>query len=133
MNGGTPSIESVKVDQGTPVSEPSVTLTRNNDTFMGWQLNGSDYNFSSAVNADITLKANWKAGPVATVTTGGTSTDYSDFAAAVSAWNSAESGATLKLRSDVTTASTVNVSGTKTLDLNGYGIKMLGASDSTVK
>ncbi|MBQ7588873.1 MAG: hypothetical protein IJT37_12695, partial [Lachnospiraceae bacterium] len=42
----------------------------------------------------------------------------------MSAWNSAESGARLTLLADVTTANTISVTGTKTLDLNGYGIKM---------
>lgn len=63
----------------------------------------------------------------ATVTSGGTTTNYADFAAAVSAWNNAASGATLTLLADVTTANTINVSGTKILDLNGYGIKRTGS------
>lgn len=74
------------------------------------------------------LYAQWEsAEPAASVTSGSTTTDYGDFSAAVSAWNSAESGATLKLIANVTTGSTVSVSGTKTLDLNGYGIKMTGS------
>ncbi len=65
---------------------------------------------------------------VASVTDGSTTTNYSDFAAAVTAWNSAANGSTLKLLADVTTASTVTVSGTKILDLNGCGIRMTGNS-----
>ena len=66
--------------------------------------------------------------PVASVTTsGGTPTEYAAFSDAVNAWNNAANDATLKLLSDVTTGSTISVSGTKTLDLNGYGIKMTGS------
>ena len=67
------------------------------------------------------------ASSVASVTSGGTTTNYTDFASAVTAWNSAASGATLTLLADVTMANTINVSGTKILDLNGYGIKKTGS------
>ena len=82
-------------------------------------------------NADSTKTASCNvtvATPVASVTSNGTTTDYTNFADAVSAWNSAANGATLTLLADVTTASTISVSGTKTLDLNGHGIKGNGGS-----
>ena len=68
--------------------------------------------------------------PVASVTTySGTTTEYNDFAKAVTAWENADSGATLTLLSDVTTNSTINVIGkTMTLDLNGYGILSNGSN-----
>ena len=51
--------------------------------------------------------------PVASVTTsGGTPTEYAAFSDAVNAWNNAANDATLKLLSDVTTGSTISVSGT---------------------
>ena len=62
-------------------------------------------------------------GFVASVTSSSdTTTNYATFSDAVSAWNAAEGNATLKLLSDVTTTSSVNVKSTKTLDLNGHGI-----------
>ncbi len=65
--------------------------------------------------------------PAASVTSGGTTTEYTTFSAALGAWSGAANGATLKLLSDVTTDSTISVSGTKTLDLNGHGIRMTGS------
>lgn len=59
---------------------------------------------------------------VASVSVDASVTKYADITSAVSAWNSAASGATLTLLKDVTINSTINVSTTKTLDLNGYGI-----------
>lgn len=57
---------------------------------------------------------------VAQVQVGSGFTYYSTINDAVTAWNSAADGATLKLLTDVTTASTINVTGTKTLDLNDH-------------
>lgn len=54
-------------------------------------------------------------------------TCYSTINDAVTGWNSAADGATLKLLTDVTTSSTINVTGTKALDLNGHEIKMTGS------
>ena len=62
---------------------------------------------------------------VASVTVGSTTAEYSTLSDALSAWTD---GSTLTLLADVTTNSTINVSGTKTLDLNGYGILMTGNS-----
>ena len=71
-------------------------------------------------------------GDVASVTVGETATKYATIADAVSAWNSAADSATLTLLADVETSSTITVSGTKTLDLNGHGIKAT-VSDSVIK
>lgn len=71
-------------------------------------------------------------GNVASVTVGETTTNYTTFSDAVSAWNSAMSGAALTLLSDVATDNTINVSGTKTLDLNGYGIQATGTGYSVI-
>lgn len=64
---------------------------------------------------------------VASVTTStNVTTYYATFASAVSAW---ENNSTLTLLADVTTTSTISrTSGTYTLDLNGFGIKMLSAT-----
>ena len=63
--------------------------------------------------------------PVAGVTNGESTANYSSISDAVSAWTA---GSTLKLLADVSTSSTVNVpSGEHTLDLNGHGIKMTGS------
>ena len=62
---------------------------------------------------------------VASVTTSAdVTTNYASFSDALSAWGD---GCTLQLLAAVETSSTIAVSsGTKTLDLNGYGIKMTG-------
>ena len=61
---------------------------------------------------------------VASVTVGETTTNYSTFSSALSAW---VNNSTLKLLADVEISSTINVSNTRTLDLNGFGIKMLSS------
>ena len=61
---------------------------------------------------------------VASVTSGTTTTNYATFADALSAWTD---NSTLTLLKDVTTASTISVTGTKTLDLNGHGIIKTGS------
>ena len=63
------------------------------------------------------------APPVASVTSGGMTTEYSDFNTAVSNWTD---GSTLTLLANVERNSTINVTGTQTLDLNGYGITKSG-------
>ena len=84
-----------------------------------------DSNYTVAKNSDGQL---YLTTSVATVTSGETVTEYSDFSEAVSAWNSAASGATLTLLKDVTNSSTINVSTTKTFDLNGHGINANGGN-----
>ncbi|MBR1817091.1 MAG: hypothetical protein IJ763_10425 [Lachnospiraceae bacterium] len=75
--------------------------------------------------------------PVASVTpSGGTATEYTDFAEAVTAWKNAGVGATLKLLADVTTSSGIIVnkgaySSSMILDLNGYGIRYSGEGTDT--
>ena len=62
---------------------------------------------------------------VASVTTSANvTTNYSTFAAAVSAW---ENTSKLTLLANVETSSTITVNNIRTLDLNGYGIKSTGA------
>ncbi len=54
------AVASQSVFEGTTATEPSAP-TKDGYTFVKWQLNGVDYNFSSAVNGDITLDAVWAA------------------------------------------------------------------------
>ena len=54
-DGGT-LIESQLVEEGAKVLQPS-NPEKVGYTFIGWQLDGSDYNFDSTVTKDITLKA----------------------------------------------------------------------------
>ena len=56
-NGGS-SVNSQTVTEGGKASKPS-NPTRNGYTFGGWTLNGSIYDFNSAVNKNITLVAKW--------------------------------------------------------------------------
>ncbi len=57
-NGGS-SVASQTVQAGGHATEPG-TPTRSGYTFVRWELNGSAYNFSSAVNGNITLTAVWQ-------------------------------------------------------------------------
>ena len=61
--------------------------------------------------------------PVATVSNGSTTETYTDLNEALTAWTD---GSTLTLLDDVTTGTPIEVTGTKTLDLNGFGILMTG-------
>ena len=98
--------------------------------------NGGSSTFTSG-SAEYTVRKNenneWEATlpPVASVTTsGGTTTEYTTFSGALTAWTD---GSTLTLLSDVEASSTISVSsGTKTLDLNGYGIKATGTGYSVI-
>ncbi len=83
----------------------------------------SDANYAVAKNSDGQL---YLTNAVATVTSGGTVSEYSDFSEAVSAWKSASTGATLTLLKDVKTSSSIVIDddSTRTFDLNGNGILM---------
>lgn len=58
-DGGTSIAPITNVSDGTPVVRPS-DPTRAGFTFVGWKLNGSTYDFSAPVTADITLVAAWE-------------------------------------------------------------------------
>ena len=92
--------------------------TENTYTFKGWDP------AVAPVTGDVTYTAQFDATPkafAASVTSNGTTTNYTDFGTALNAWTD---GSTLTLLADVQMDSPVNVSGTRTLDLNGYGIKV---------
>ena len=56
-NGGSNINEQV-VEEGNKVSKPN-DPTRNGYKFVGWTLDGNEYDFGSSVNRNITLVANW--------------------------------------------------------------------------
>lgn len=56
---GGSTVASTMVEKNGTVSKPS-DPTREGYKFVGWQLNGKDYNFSSSVTKDITLTAKWE-------------------------------------------------------------------------
>ena len=60
-NGGS-SVASQTVNAGGTATKPT-NPTRSGHTFKRWLLNGSEYNFSSAVNSNITLTAEWQENP----------------------------------------------------------------------
>ncbi|MBE5851315.1 MAG: hypothetical protein E7298_14550, partial [Lachnospiraceae bacterium] len=106
-------------------------------------LKASDYadRFTSDNSAYVVLtegnELKLAQAPVASVTSSsGAATNYTDFAAAVTAWSSAGNGATLKLLADVETESGITVnsgySNLMILDLNGYGIRHTGTSGSVI-
>ena len=51
-------ISTVEVADGQPVARP-VNPTLGNLLFCSWQVNGSDYNFTTAVTNDLTIEAYW--------------------------------------------------------------------------
>lgn len=57
-NGGS-NVSSQKVESGKTVSKPT-NPTRDGYTFVSWTLNGSTYDFQTAITGNITLVANWK-------------------------------------------------------------------------
>ena len=97
--------------------------------FAGWntEADGSGTQYAPGntftIDRDITLYAQWTEA-VATVTSGDTVTGFATLAEAVANWT--DEGSTLTILKDLTTASTINVSGTMTFDLNGHGLRMTG-------
>lgn len=65
VNGGSP-IDPITVPEGDPVPRPD-DPTLQGFNFVGWQLDGVDYDFSQPVNSDITLRAKWEVNPSAPV------------------------------------------------------------------
>ena len=65
-NGGS-NVPTQTVNAGGTATKPS-NPTRSGHTFKRWTLNGSEYNFGSAVNSNITLTAGWEENPVAQYT-----------------------------------------------------------------
>ena len=59
-NGGTPVPPAQKVEYGLTAAEPTSAPTKTGYTFDGWYLGDEKYDFSDAVEQDITLKAQWK-------------------------------------------------------------------------
>ena len=57
-NGGS-GIKSKTVTEGNKVSKPNEPK-RNGYKFVGWTLDGNEYDFNSSVNRDITLVAKWE-------------------------------------------------------------------------
>ena len=56
-NGGS-KVEAQKVEFSKTATKPA-DPTRDGVTFLGWQLDGADYDFATPVKSDITLVANW--------------------------------------------------------------------------
>lgn len=66
--GALPEKRSQKVENNTKVNAISVTPTRKGYTFSGWQKDGADYDFDTAVTADLNLTAKWTRGEKTTET-----------------------------------------------------------------
>lgn len=80
----------------------------------------------------MTLQARADTEPVATVTVDSTTTEYDNFSEAISAWTAATEDPVLTLKKHIQTDSTIMLTGTKTLDLNGYGIMYVGHANAGV-
>ena len=62
-NGGTPVPPAQEVEYGLTAVEPTSAPTKTGYTFDGWYLGNEKYDFTDAVEQDITLKAKWEAIP----------------------------------------------------------------------
>ena len=62
-NGGTPVPPAQEVEYGLTAVEPTSAPTKTGYTFDGWYLGDEKYNFSDAVEQNITLRAKWEAIP----------------------------------------------------------------------
>lgn len=60
LNGGIGMVSTQYIKSGNKASMPSNTPVRDGFTFNGWKLNGSAYDFNSAVTGNITLMADWQ-------------------------------------------------------------------------
>ena len=57
-DGATPD-KILEVEQGSTVEKPKPP-TRDGHIFVGWYLDGEEYDFGEAVNSDVTLTAEWE-------------------------------------------------------------------------
>ena len=62
-NGGTPVPPAQEVEYGLTATKPTTAPTKTGYTFDGWYLGDEKYNFSDAVEQNITLRAKWEAIP----------------------------------------------------------------------
>ncbi len=58
-NGGTTYANQV-VEEGELATRPATYPVKDGYTFIGWQLDGTDYDFNAPVIKDITITANWE-------------------------------------------------------------------------
>ena len=123
-NGGFPAPAAQCVNKGGYATVPAEP-TKDGYDFGGWYTDSGltvPADFSAAITSNVTYYAKWESLAPAVAAVNGI--EYTDFNTALANWTS---GSTLTLLGDVTTSSTISVSGTKTLDLNGYGIRMTGS------
>lgn len=113
--------DNVNYENDGTKTEPA--LTREGYIFSGWntQADGTGTNYMAGessinISADTMLYAQWTE-ITATVTDGNVTTNFGSFSDAFSAWTD---GTTLTLLKDVEPPSTIQISGTKKLDLNGH-------------
>ena len=120
-NGGSGTMSVQYVRKNTATTPKGCEFTApEGSVFGGWSTTSSGAAIESInVSADATLYALW---PKIVADVNGTT--YTSLASALNAWTE---GTTLKLLDDVTTASTITVSGSKILDLNGHGIRATGS------
>ena len=62
-DGGTPVPPNQEVEYGLTATEPTTAPTKTGYTFDGWYLGDEKYDFSDAVEQNITLRAKWEAIP----------------------------------------------------------------------
>ena len=65
--GGTPVPPAQEVEYGLTATEPTTAPTKTGYTFDGWYLGDEKYDFSDAVEQNITLRAKWEAKQVVNV------------------------------------------------------------------
>ena len=58
-DGGTGTIEAQTIEKGKTATEPTTKPSKEDYVFMGWYNGETEYDFTTTVRADITLKAAW--------------------------------------------------------------------------
>lgn len=65
-DGGTPTPDAQKVNHGSQAKAP-VAVTKEDNTFIEWQANGTKYDFTKPVKSNLTLTAKWNPAAAASV------------------------------------------------------------------
>ena len=134
-NGGS-AVDAQTVALGDKATEPA-DPTREGCTFLGWTLNGADYDFDSKVTSNITLVAKWSVTTfyvdengtthdniTATTLTGGGATTLAEGTYLVN--SDIEYTGTITLGGDVT----IILADGKTMTVNTSGIGIYGGADN---
>lgn len=121
---GSETFTVLSVLQGNSLAEAfPASPVKANYRFDGWYDGTNEVTASTVFTGNTTVTAHWTP-YVASVNDGSNITYYTEFVTALAAW---EDNSTLTLLADVTHNAIIDLtSGTRTIDLNGHGIRHTG-------